>query len=65
MESPCSQCDRDKKAEDLCTAVQLLKDLLANMPDTYSGTNIESNQQRMFNFAHTASLAQEFINEHI
>ena len=65
MESPCSQCSANTKAKALDTAVQLLKDLLANAPDTYSGTNIESNQRRMFKFACTANSAQEFINEHI
>lgn len=65
MESPCCQCSANTKAKALDTAIQLLKDLLSNVPDTYSGTDIELSQRKMFKFAHIANSAQEFINEHI
>ena len=54
-----------KKAwkEDVCELKQLLKTIIDNAPDTYSGTNIELQQKKMFTFQNAINKAEAFINK--
>lgn len=45
-------------------SVALIKLLIENCPDTYSGTNIERQQQKMFLFQGAVYKAEEFIKEY-
>ena len=44
-------------------SVELIKELTENCPDTYSGTDIEKQQQKMFRFQNAVYKAEEFIRE--
>ena len=44
-------------------SVALIKLLIENRPDTYSGTNIERQQQKMFRFQNAVNKAEQFIKE--
>lgn len=44
-------------------SVALIKLLIGNCPDTYSGTDIEKQQQKMFRFQNAVYKAEEFIKE--
>lgn len=45
-------------------SVALIKLLIENCPDTYSGTDIERQQQKMFLFQGAVYKAEEFIKEY-
>ena len=44
-------------------SVALIKLLIGNCPDTYSGTDVEKQQQKMFRFRSAVYKAEEFIRE--
>lgn len=44
-------------------SVELIKALIENHPDTYSGTDIEKQQQKMFRFQNAVNKAEQFIQE--
>ena len=44
-------------------SVALIKLLIENCPDTYSGTDIEKQQQKMFRFQNAVNKAEQFIQE--
>jgi hypothetical protein len=43
----------------------IIKHLLANRPDTYSGTDVMCNQKKMFNFSNAVDEAMEYLKEEI
>ena len=49
--------DRLKLAKDI------IKKLVSNAPDTYSGTNIELQQSKMFAFQNAVNEAEDFLKE--
>jgi len=57
----CENWSKDK--EQLLKAKELLKQLLTNAPDTYSGTNVELQQKKMFSFQDAVNKAEQFIGE--
>lgn len=44
-------------------AKEIMQKLIANAPDTYSGTNIELQQKKMFSFQNAVNKAMQFIRE--
>lgn len=49
----------------LSKAKEIIKLLLVNKPDTYSGTDVMSNQKKMFNFSNAVDEAMEYLKEEI
>lgn len=47
----------------LAEAKDIIERLLANRPDTYSGTYVELNQSKMFEFNRAVSDADDFLEE--
>ena len=47
----------------LTTAKEIMQKLIANAPDTYSGTNIELQQKKMFAFQNAINKAEQFLSE--
>ena len=43
-------------------AKEIMQKLIANAPDTYSGTNIELQQKKMFSFQDAVNKAKQFLN---
>lgn len=60
-EDPCPHLK--KRDEQLTKAKALMKKLIANAPNTYSGTNIELQQKKMFSFQDAVNKAEQFIKE--
>lgn len=49
--------------ENLTEAKEIMQKLIANAPDTYSGTNIELQQKKMFSFQDAVNKAEQFLKE--
>ena len=49
--------------EDVYELKQLLKTIIDNAPNTYSGTNIELQQKKMFAFQNAINKAEAFLKE--
>lgn len=47
----------------LSKAKEIIKKLIANAPDTYSGTNIELQQKKMFSFQDAVNKAEQFLKD--
>ena len=47
----------------LANAKEIMQKLIANAPDTYSGTNIELQQKKMFSFQDAVNKAEQFLKE--
>lgn len=47
----------------LTKAKEIMQKLIANAPDTYSGTNIELQQRKMFSFQDAINKAEQFLKE--
>ena len=45
----------------LSKAKEIMQKLIANAPDTYSGTNIELQQKKMFTFQDAVNKAEQFL----
>jgi predicted house-cleaning NTP pyrophosphatase (Maf/HAM1 superfamily) len=52
-----------KKVRQLKEVRELLKALLENRPDTYSGTDVIKQQNKMFKFQNTVNKVEEFLEE--
>lgn len=52
-----------KKVRQLKEVRELLKALLENCPDTYSGTDVMKQQNKMFKFQNTVNKVEEFLEE--
>lgn len=50
-------------SDNLTNAKEIMQKLIANAPDTYSGTNIELQQKKMFSFQDAVNKAEQFLNE--
>lgn len=48
------------KAAQLTKAKEIIQQLIANAPNTYSGTNIELQQKKMFSFQDAVNKAEQF-----
>lgn len=46
-------------------ARELLERLIANAPNTYSGTDIELQQKKMFSFQDAINKAEQFLNNEV
>ena len=44
-------------------AREIIRQLIANAPNTYSGTDIELQQKKMFSFQDAVNKAEQFIKE--
>lgn len=44
-------------------AAEIIQQLIINAPNTYSGTNIELQQRKMFSFQNAVSRAEQFLKE--
>lgn len=55
----------EKRTEDnkIKTAKEIIKKLITNAPDTYSGTNVELQQSKMFAFQNAVNEAEDFLKE--
>jgi hypothetical protein len=51
--------------ENLTEAKEIMQKLIANAPDTYSGTNIELQQKKMFSFQDAVNKAEQFLNNEV
>ena len=51
--------------ENLTEAKEIMQKLVANAPDTYSGTNIELQQKKMFSFQDAVNKAEYFLNSEV
>jgi len=51
--------------ENLIEAKEIMQKLIANAPDTYSGTNIELQQKKMFSFQDAVNKAEQFLNNEV
>ena len=49
----------------LTKAKEIMQKLIANAPDTYSGTNIELQQKKMFSFQDAVNKAEQFLNSEV
>lgn len=49
--------------EQLTKAKEIMQKLIANAPDTYSGTNVELQQKKMFSFQDAINKAEQFLKE--
>lgn len=47
----------------LSKAKEIMQKLIANAPDTYSGTNIELQQKKMFSFQDAVNKAEQFLKD--
>lgn len=48
--------------EKLTDAKEIIRQLIANAPNTYSGTNIELRQKKMFSFQDAVNKAGQFVS---
>ena len=48
---------------ELADAKDIIRELVKNSPDTYSGTNIELQQKKMFAFQNVVNKAEAFLKE--
>lgn len=51
------------KYDQLIKAKEIIQQLIANAPNTYSGTNIELQQKKMFSFQDAVNKAEQFLEE--
>lgn len=49
----------------LINAKEIMQKLITNAPDTYSGTNIELQQKKMFTFQDAVNKAEAFLNSEV
>ncbi len=49
--------------KDLCKAKEIIQKLIANAPNTYSGTDVELQQKKMFSFQDAVNKAEQFLKE--
>lgn len=49
----------------LTEAKEIMQKLIANAPNTYSGTNIELQQKKMFSFQDAVNKAEQFLNNEV
>ena len=52
-----------ENAASLAESKEIIKALIENSPDTYSGTNIEKQQSKMFKFQNAVNQARQFLEE--
>ena len=62
MTNFCKTCKK-MHTDQLVQAKEILQKLIANAPDTYSGTNIELQQRKMFSFQDAVNKAEQFLKE--
>lgn len=51
--------------DQLNKAKEIMQKLIDNAPDTYSGTNIELQQKKMFSFQDAVNKAEQFLNNEV
>jgi len=57
--------ETESLSKQLTNAKEIMQKLITNAPDTYSGTNIELQQKRMFSFQDAVNRAQQFLNSEV
>ena len=50
------------ESSQLAKAKEIMQKLITNAPNTYSGTNIELQQKKMFSFQDAVNKAEKFLN---
>jgi len=50
-------------SDNLAKAKEIMQKLITNAPNTYSGTNIELRQKKMFSFQDAVNKAEQFLKE--
>ena len=55
--------ENEQLKKQLTEAKEMFRELIKNSPDTYSGTNIELQQKKMFAFQNAVNKAEAFINK--
>ena len=52
-----------ERDDTIADAVQIIRELVENSPDTYSGTDIDLQQKKLFRYQAAVSKAMDFVEE--
>lgn len=63
FEIPLVSDDESRLYEENEKLKDIIRQLIANAPNTYSGTNIELQQKKMFSFQNAVNKAKQFLKE--